>query len=166
MAGLGICILPSDWIDFYYMNIWLRDLDLIHLGIINSFISDHRPIILKWNRDELIIGVPFKFNCVWLEDPDFDILVKDFWTQFKTNEDSPMAVILEKLHALKVVVKIWKWNKKNQLNKDLTDISDELYRLSLQLQLGHPSEELCTPIRALEKQKKKLSCTSKRLRGD
>eukprot|EP00253_Pinus_taeda_P002178 PITA_02178 len=131
-------------------------LGLIHSGIINSFIPDHKPIILKWNRDDLKMGVPFKFTQVRLEDTDFDIFVREFWSQYRAKEASPMEVIMEKLHALKVVVKRWERKKKNQMNKDLKDISNEMDRLGLQLQRGHPSRDLLTSIRLLEEKRLSL----------
>lgn len=72
-------------------------------GIINSFISDHRAIILIWNMDDLRMGVPFKFNRVWLEDLYFVTLVKDFYTHYESHEISPMVVMFETLQPFKGV---------------------------------------------------------------
>lgn len=72
------------------------------------------------------MGMPFKFNWVWLEDPKFNTLVKDFGSQFSAKEAYPMGEIIEKLHVLKLVVKKMGEKKKKLMHKYLKGISDEL----------------------------------------
>lgn len=47
------------------------------------------------------LGMPFKFNRIWLEDADFNSLIRDFWTQYRDADNPPMQAIYEKLLALK-----------------------------------------------------------------
>lgn len=37
-------------------------LEDVHVGFINNYLFDHRPITLQWRRDDFIHGLPFKFN--------------------------------------------------------------------------------------------------------
>lgn len=45
----------------------------------NIFISDHRPIILRWRNKGFRYGYSFKFNRNCLEDPEYIIAIKKAW---------------------------------------------------------------------------------------
>lgn len=122
----------------------------------NNFISDHRPIILKWTHGDLGHGIPFKFNRVWLEDPKFGALVRDVWYMDKERDISPMVNILEKLRALKVEVKTWERRKSTQMKKDLKDIYVALDSLSPQLLMHNPPGALRDNIHSLELKRKHI----------
>lgn len=51
----------------------------VHMEIISNFLSDHRPITLVWKKSMMRLGMPFKFNKKWLDDPKFNTLVRDTW---------------------------------------------------------------------------------------
>jgi len=69
----------------------------VHAGVINNFLSDHRPITLQWRREYFRHGMPFKFNQAWLDDQDFNTLVHFIWNHECDHEPSPMVHILDKL---------------------------------------------------------------------
>lgn len=81
--------------------------------IVNNYTSDHHPIILTWCRGDTRFGIPFKFNRVWVEDPNFEALIRAHWKWERVANLSPMADILKRLRALKEVVKVWERRKKS-----------------------------------------------------
>lgn len=40
-----------------------------------TYLLYHLLIALKWRRENAQLGIPFKFNRVWLEDEDFNMMV-------------------------------------------------------------------------------------------
>lgn len=80
--------------------------------IVNNYTSDHQPIILTWHHGDTRFGMPFKFNRVWLEDPKFEELVRAHWKRDRNVGPSPMKDILNRLQALKPVIKRWERKKK------------------------------------------------------
>jgi len=77
--------------------------------IVNKYISDHRPITLTWRRKDTRFFFPFKYNKVWLEDPEFEDLVCAHYSKDRdrTIGISPMEDIIYRLRALKEMVKRW-----------------------------------------------------------
>jgi hypothetical protein len=53
-----------------------------HSWVCNDNISDHMPVILHMELGSDTVIYPFKFNVVWLEDPDFVSLVRTNWAVF------------------------------------------------------------------------------------
>jgi hypothetical protein len=47
--------------------------------VCNSKISNHMPVILHVENEIGKVSYPFKFNLVWLEDPEFVDLVSENW---------------------------------------------------------------------------------------
>jgi hypothetical protein len=56
--------------------------------VVASTISDHNPICLQVGGLSRIVASPFKFNSTWLEDPDFNSLVRSTWDEMKNWSDS------------------------------------------------------------------------------
>jgi hypothetical protein len=58
------------------------------------------------------INYPFKFNLVWLTEPDFVKLVRTKWHRLVISEiSSPMDTLVLKLKMLKYLVISWERNK-------------------------------------------------------
>eukprot|EP00253_Pinus_taeda_P005909 PITA_05909 len=114
----------------------VEKLRLVQSNIVNNYISDHRPIMPTWCCGDLRYGMPFKFNQVWLEDLEFEVLVWDNWSRGRIGIISPMVHIQEKIRGLKVVVKSWERRKNAQQKKDLNYINVALETLQL-LMLSH-----------------------------
>ena len=47
-------------------------------GVVDT-LSEHMIIILSWRVELECRGVPFKFNRTWLDDPEYNQLVMEFW---------------------------------------------------------------------------------------
>ena len=70
-----------------------------------EFFSDHKPIMLEM-LDHMDLGpIPFRFNPLWVKDPEFLNLVQDSWKV--PMKGSPFFIEEEKLRRLKVVLKSW-----------------------------------------------------------
>lgn len=59
-------------------------------------------------------------------DPEFDALVRECWHEGQTQDSFAMINIINKLMALKEVVKKWNRWKKPHMKKELNDISAAL----------------------------------------
>lgn len=42
-------------------------------------VSNHYPILLEWGDEKNMNLVPFKFNHMWLNEPEFNDLVRNYW---------------------------------------------------------------------------------------
>lgn len=74
----------------------------------NVFISDHRPILLSWREKEFRRGYSFKFNRYWLEESDFNDVVKKTWKELsETRNRPPFLTFREKISHMQKVVKEW-----------------------------------------------------------
>jgi hypothetical protein len=73
--------------------------------VCNVKISDHMPVIIHLEQGNDIVSYPFKFNAVWLEDPDFVNLVRTNWVGLLGTEVlNPMDSLVKKLKLLKSLV--------------------------------------------------------------
>ena len=65
-------------------------------------------MILHLYQGNDIVSYPFKFNAVWLEDPDFINLVRINWAGLLgTDTLDPMDSLVKKLKMLKTMVDVW-----------------------------------------------------------
>jgi exonuclease III len=62
-----------------HSSILLRPLN-ISSQIVPWGISDHRPIALSFDKVENMGPIPFKFNPIWLDSPDFLPLISSVWS--------------------------------------------------------------------------------------
>jgi hypothetical protein len=82
--------------------------------VVNVKISDHMPVVFQLDQEQEKISYPFKFNFVWLTEPDFVKLVRTNWNKLVGSEiTSPMDSLVQKLKLLKSLVIRWERNKKN-----------------------------------------------------
>jgi hypothetical protein len=122
--------------------------------VVNVKLSDHMPVVFQLDQDQQKQKIPFKFNSVWLKDPDFELLVHSNWHNLVDSESiSPMDNLVSKLKYLKSLV--IKWEKKE------IKIKEELVQLEVDLDIlystfpggfeGEDERNLVT-----EKEKRKL----------
>ena len=72
-------------------------------GVVN--ISDHFPIFLQLEGVVDTICYSFKFNHVWLEDPNFKLIIRHEWYRLlRLGGSSAMDWMVYKLKCLKSVV--------------------------------------------------------------
>jgi hypothetical protein len=75
------------------------------LHILPCSVSDHKPILLEMLGHNDLGPIPFRFNPLWVKEPEFLNLVLNSW---KTPvKGSPFFIWEEKLRRLKVVLKYW-----------------------------------------------------------
>lgn len=102
--------------------------------IFNSFTlpcasSDHKPIALSLSPPKNLSPIPFRFNPLWINSPDFLVIVKQAWS---TNFFGPPSFIWEsKLKCVKKNLKDWAkksfkspFNSKLALQNDLRNLQD------------------------------------------
>lgn len=70
--------------------------------------SDHCPLLLSHNQRPFSVIVPFKFEAMWLQHPDFLSLVADNWNSGM--EGNSQFVLAQKLKSLKQILKVWNKN--------------------------------------------------------
>lgn len=82
---------------------------------LNSSISDHKPLILQIDCLKFKKAYPFKFNSIWLEDSDFNLLVRRNWLSLSTlGAFNPLDALVNKLKCLKSMVIKWVKDKQKQ----------------------------------------------------
>ncbi|KAK2442416.1 hypothetical protein QL285_013611 [Trifolium repens] len=96
MSRLDRMLISSDWLALWGCpSVWVASRD----------VSDHCPLILKYNSDDWG-PKPFRFNNYWLKNKNFKELVVNSWTNH--NVSGWMGFVLkEKLKGLKGVIKRW-----------------------------------------------------------
>jgi hypothetical protein len=78
------------------------------------------PVILHMELGSDTVIYPFKFNAVWLEDPNFVSLVRTNWAvNFGSKVLNPMDSMVKKLKRLKILVVVWERKKKVKGKKEL-----------------------------------------------
>ena len=76
-------------------------------------VSNHKAICLHLVFDREKNHYPFKFNPIWLVDPDFCSLVRIFWEKCGHQfGGSKIRNLVSNLHDRKVPVKMWECDKK------------------------------------------------------
>jgi exonuclease III len=70
----------------------LQQADRYWTWVAYPFISDHAPIVLQLDSYSHHSPYPFKFNPIWLENPDFERLVKEVWADNSFMDESGVKV--------------------------------------------------------------------------
>jgi len=84
---------------------------LLLLGLIEKAkilpysVSDHKPIRLEINKDQVRGPIPFRFSLIWIQDKDFLDLVSKTWANIV--QGSAFYVSEEKIRRLKKSLKLW-----------------------------------------------------------
>ena len=145
MARLGKFLVFEEW-------------DCLFSGVRQSILprptSDNFPILLEGGRRLSRGPPPFKFENMWIKEEGFKDLIRNWWLSFEFKGTSSY-VLLEKLKALKILLKAWtkdvfrrvEENKKSTLTKEAVwDNIENVRPLS--------SEELEARLTAMEDFKK------------
>eukprot|EP00253_Pinus_taeda_P002898 PITA_02898 len=88
-----------------------------------------RPIILEWRDSAFKKGYSFKFNRVFLNDPDFISLITSKWAESQASSAALFSTFREKFHALRIAAKEWQSHKIKSDRRDLTSINSALESL-------------------------------------
>nr|GEX23772.1 RNA-directed DNA polymerase, eukaryota [Tanacetum cinerariifolium] len=106
---------------FFVSENFLNTYPHISAILLERFLSDHRPILLR--EHHLDYGpIPFRFFHYWCEIYGFRKLVADSWLEAPTNEACDMLDFMGKLKFLKSKIRIW--NKANLANRN--QVKDQL----------------------------------------
>ncbi|KAF5197749.1 Endonuclease/exonuclease/phosphatase [Thalictrum thalictroides] len=82
-------------------------------------ISDHSPVVLRWNKHIPTTVKPFRFFNHWDEHKDFLNMVGESWqTETRGN---PMMRVTNKLKTLKIKLKEWSKNHYSQMQTKISD---------------------------------------------
>lgn len=99
--------------------------------------SDHYPVILNIEGEATPRCCPFKFEKMWMQNPDFYDLVARWWSEVNF-QGSKMFCLVNKLKHLKS--KLLKWNNevfgnifetKISLEKEIADLNEKVFRLGM-----------------------------------
>jgi hypothetical protein len=113
------------------------------------------PVILHVEAVKDQVKYPFKFNSVWLDDPEFVALVRSNWNGLLGSEVlNPMDSLVKNLKLLKRLVIVWE-RKKNVADKgELVQLEFDLESLYSKSRGGFVLEE--EKVLVMEKEKRKL----------
>lgn len=97
-------------IDWFIVHVSIIDkLGMPFSTIGNTFVSDHRPILLSWREKGFKKGYPFKFNRTYLKDPTFNDLITNAWKDLSAKAMSPpFLTFRDKMTVMRKLVKEWK----------------------------------------------------------
>jgi len=118
----------------------------------HSIISDHVPVCLQLDVESHDSHYPFKFNHMWLEDPEFVEMVKHFWATVDYGEGRFfMDRFMGKLRKLKKVVKNWDRLQKKARSESLCHIEAAIDLIFENCEMGFfsaPERELLSSLEA------------------
>eukprot|EP00253_Pinus_taeda_P022290 PITA_22290 len=140
---------------------------IIHVGIIDKcgppfsftakdFTSDHRPILLEWRDSAFKKGYSFKFNRVFLSDPDFNNLISSKWADLQVSNKTLFTTFREKIQALRISAKEWQTQKIKNDRRVLSSIQSELESLLSSSSWSSMSFDKKNKIRVLTMRKNDL----------
>jgi hypothetical protein len=110
--------------------------------VCNVKISDHMPVILHLEAVKDQVKYPFKFNLVWLDDPEFVALVRSNWNGLLGTEVlNPMDSLVKKIKLLKMLVIVWERKKKVADKAELVQLEFDLESLYSESPGGFVLEE-------------------------
>ncbi|GJR53414.1 RNA-directed DNA polymerase, eukaryota, partial [Tanacetum coccineum] len=107
---------------------------------LDRFLSDHRPILLHESKNDYG-PTPFRYFNHWVEMDGFNNLVIDTWNSAPTNPNA-MRNVLHKLKFLKVKIREWLKDYKNNHNSDAGKLKEELRKIDIAIDNGLGSEEI------------------------
>jgi hypothetical protein len=130
MSRIDRVLVSADWLNLWgYPTVWVLERD----------VSDHCPLIIKYNNDDWG-PKPFRFNNYWLQHRDFKEVVTNEWNSQQIT--GWMGFVLkERLKGLKGVIKNWSkevYGKPEEKKKSLVeeikalDLKSEVVGLSME----------------------------------
>ena len=150
-----------DKVDLSVAQVWLRLYSLME--ILRAVGSNHWPICLEWGRLGEFVKRPFRFEKFWLQHPDFQRLVKEWWVGFQGVEGSCMYVFQQNLKHINECLK--KWNResfghitleKRKLEQQLEDIQTKTMKEGYSEEEKHVEKTIMQELMQREKQEEIL----------
>ena len=112
---------------------------IISSFILPKFSSDHNPISLKFEVEEDLGPIPFRFSPLWITRDGFMELVVESWAQYVNG--SPSFVREQKLKNTKHALKKW---VKNSFNSPTTSRLENVIELS-EIRLEMETSDITKP---------------------
>ncbi|GJX85380.1 RNA-directed DNA polymerase, eukaryota [Tanacetum coccineum] len=109
---------------------------------LDRFLSDHRPILLR--EASFDYGpTPFRFFHFWFDVDGFDKFVTDSWKDAPGDDSNAMRNLCGKLKFLKVKIRAWYADYRNNSKGSVTNFKEELRILDELIDKGNGSERDC-----------------------
>jgi hypothetical protein len=126
--GRGTYDSVSKRLDRFLISDSLVDSRLCFISwVVNVKISDHMLVVFQMELLQKRQKYPFKFNPVWLNDPEFVTFVRSSWNKLEESRfSSLMENLVSKLISLKSLVIKWGKNKKLKSKEELVQIEAAL----------------------------------------
>ncbi|GJW94744.1 RNA-directed DNA polymerase, eukaryota [Tanacetum coccineum] len=109
--------------------------------ILERFISDHRPILLREVRYDYG-PIPFRFYRYWLEVDGFDKLVRDSWNVAPVNKKNAIRNFMGKLKFLKDRIRSWLSIHRSNSRGEIYFLKEELRSCDEVIDKGDCSNEV------------------------
>jgi hypothetical protein len=111
-------------------------------SILNIHGSDHWPIQL-WMEVSASPGKkPFRFEQFWLNHPDFQAKIQDWWRQAEVTHGSKMFRFQQKLKNLKQLIKTWNKQTFGNIFDSQRQLSEQMKTIQTQIRLQGLTDEL------------------------
>ena len=87
-------------------------------------LSDHNPLILTSSQKQSMRKLTFRFELVWLKDPQFLPLVQEIWAKL-CHAETTFDRIQAKLKRFKQFFKGWGFNRQGEQRKIKLELQEE-----------------------------------------
>eukprot|EP00253_Pinus_taeda_P006269 PITA_06269 len=111
----------------------------IQSTIIQGYISDHKPVALRLDKEKYTGPIPFKYNKAWDSSEDFRELIKDHWAMDITG--SPHFIWETKIKRLRTAIKHWARQFAAEQGRKKTDIQLKLSQWNQEKECTQDTEE-------------------------
>ncbi|GJT40391.1 putative RNA-directed DNA polymerase, eukaryota, reverse transcriptase zinc-binding domain protein, partial [Tanacetum coccineum] len=125
---------------FLISNNVLLALSKLQVTVLDRVWSDHNPIILHCQNNDFG-PTPFKVYHSWFERCDFDNVVKETWNSLAANDDGLSLPLHEKVKGLKLHLKTWASQTKDNETSRKKSILALLKSLDEKIDAGQASED-------------------------
>ncbi|GJZ96108.1 RNA-directed DNA polymerase, eukaryota [Tanacetum coccineum] len=109
--------------------------------ILDRYLSDHRPILLRETTFDYG-PTPFRFFHYWFECEGFDSFVENTWKEMSISEPNSMLRLLKKLRSLKCQIRSWVKDKKVLAQKLKKDLKSQLAHIDFLLDKGEGTPDI------------------------
>ncbi|XP_077249168.1 uncharacterized protein LOC143888611 [Tasmannia lanceolata] len=141
LRRLDRCLVNEDWLCTYPLST---------ATLKNSGLSDHSPIIIQIEGQEISKPKPFRFHNMWLDDASlFEVVERAWAVEIKGN---PMFQFVKKLKEVKSRIKSWNYNVFGRIDVLLPIARQELKSIQSQI-AANPTDPNLRNVEAVIKEK-------------
>ncbi|XP_042481160.1 uncharacterized protein LOC122061743 [Macadamia integrifolia] len=124
----------------FHNELWIDEFKNISQRVITCTASDHTPILIHSNMIQKPSNIPFRFHNFWMEDDNFQLVVKQAWSQQVSG--CPIYILAQKLKVVKGVLKAWAKERFPNLNEEVKKATSELKRVQDTIEVSGMSDAL------------------------